>query len=68
MSESQNRPIVRIYESEIKSHLNEIIRSSVEDTLNAMLDQEADQICSAKRYEGRILRSEAPDAGWRGQS
>jgi putative transposase len=51
MSESQDRSIVRINESEIKSHLNEIVRSTVEDTLNAMLDQEADQICGAKRYE-----------------
>jgi transposase-like protein len=51
MSEVQDRSIVRINESEIKSHLNEIVRSTVEDTLNEMLDQEADQICGAKRYE-----------------
>jgi putative transposase len=35
----------------IKSHLNEIVRSTVEETLNQMLDAEAQQLCNAERYE-----------------
>jgi transposase-like protein len=31
--------------------LDEIVRSSVEETLNGLLDAEADQICGAQRYE-----------------
>ncbi|MFW6152061.1 MAG: IS256 family transposase [Verrucomicrobiota bacterium] len=43
--------IIKIDESEIKGHLGEMVRSTVEDTLNQMLDAEADQLCGAKRYE-----------------
>jgi transposase-like protein len=28
-----------------------VVRESVEQTLNALLDAEADQLCGAKRYE-----------------
>ena len=31
--------------------MDEVVRSSVEDTLNAMLEAEADQLCQAQRYE-----------------
>ena len=34
-----------------RKHLSEVVRSTVEETLNAMLDAEADQLCKAKRYE-----------------
>ena len=32
-------------------HLGEMVRGTVEETLNAMLDAEADQLCGAGRYE-----------------
>ncbi len=35
----------------VRGHLDELVRSTVEDTLNQMLDAEADQLCNAKRYE-----------------
>jgi putative transposase len=47
--------VVRIDEGQIQSHVNEVVRSTVEETLNALLDAEADRLCGAKRYE----RSEA---------
>lgn len=43
--------IVTIDESAIKSHLGELVRASVEETLNNLLDQEAQRLCNAERYE-----------------
>ena len=43
--------VIRIDESEIRSHLDEVVRGTVEETLNAMLDAEADEIGHAQRYE-----------------
>ena len=43
--------VIRIDESEIQSHLDKMVRGTVEDALNAMLDAEADEMCNAQRYE-----------------
>ena len=43
--------VIKINETQIKDHLGEIVRGTVEDTLNQMLDTEADQLCNAKKYE-----------------
>ena len=43
--------VVRIDEAKIEDHLGEIVRGTVEETLNAMLDAEADALCGAQRYE-----------------
>lgn len=43
--------VIRIDESEIRGHLDEMVRGTVEETLNAMLDAEADDMCNAQRYE-----------------
>jgi len=45
------RPILTIDEKEVHNHLDELVRSSVEQTLNQLLDAEADELCGAKRYE-----------------
>jgi putative transposase len=37
--------------SEIKNHLDRVVRGSVEETLNALLDAEADWLCNAQRCE-----------------
>jgi transposase-like protein len=42
---------VRVDEQKLRGHVDEIVRSSVEETLNGLLDVEADQICRAQRYE-----------------
>src|SRR3974390_2762994 len=47
--------IIQIDEARIRDHLGEMVRGTVEETLNAMLDAEADRLCGAARYE----RSEA---------
>src|SRR5947209_7482697 len=37
--------------SKVRSHVDEVVRSSMEQTLNALLDAEADRLCNAGRYE-----------------
>ncbi len=43
--------VIEIDEARIKDHVTEVVRGSVEDTLNALLDAEADRLCNAARYE-----------------
>jgi transposase-like protein len=43
--------IIRLDEAQLRSHLDKQITQSVEATLNALLDAEADALCGAKRYE-----------------
>ena len=43
--------VISMNETEVKDHLGEIVRSTVEETLNGLLDAEADDLCQAKRYE-----------------
>ena len=48
---------IEVNQEQIKGHLNELVRQSVEDTLNGLLDAEADRLCQAARYErvaGRV--------------
>ena len=45
------KQILKVDEKAVQSHLDEVVRQSVEDTLNGMLDAEADHLCQAKRYE-----------------
>ena len=47
--------VIQIDEARIRDHLGEMVRGTVEETLNALLDAEADRLCNAQRYE----RSEA---------
>jgi putative transposase len=44
-------PVVQIDEGRIQAHLDEVVRSTEEETLNALLDAEADHLCGAKKYE-----------------
>jgi transposase-like protein len=57
-SETGNiRNLIRIDEGEIRNHLDGLVKTSVEEVLNQYLDQEADQLCGAKRYKrnpGRV--------------
>lgn len=45
------RSAIKIDGDAVRGHLDELVRSTVEDTLNNLLDAEADQLCNAKRYE-----------------
>jgi hypothetical protein len=55
MKEKPMGQVIQIDEARIRDHLGEMVRGTVEETLSAMLDAEADQLCGAGRYE----RSEA---------
>jgi len=43
--------IVQLNEEVIKSELKELVRNSVEETLNGLLEQEAEQLTNAAKYE-----------------
>lgn len=45
-------------EQKVRAHVDEVVRQSVEETLNLLLDQEADQLCNAKRYERSADRAD----------
>ena len=44
-------PVVKIDEGRIQAHLDEVVRATVEETLNGLLDAEADRLCGAHKYE-----------------
>ena len=55
-------PIVTLNEESLKSDLRELVRKTVEDTLNGLLDEEAGDLVGAERYE-RAAGREAYRAG-----
>lgn len=46
-----SKKIVQLNEEVIKQELKELVRNSVEETLNGLLEQEAQQLTNAARYE-----------------
>ena len=50
--------VIQIDESKVQEHLGAIVRGTVEETLNSMLDAEADQLCKARRYERTAARKD----------
>jgi putative transposase len=43
--------VVRIDDERIRDHLGQIVRGTVEETLNGLLEAEADRLCNAARYQ-----------------
>ena len=43
--------VVRIDDEQIRGHLDRVVRGTVEETLAALLESEADRLCNAQRYE-----------------
>jgi putative transposase len=43
--------VIKINEAKIQSHLDEMVRSTVQQTINDLLNAEADRLCNAKIYE-----------------
>ena len=54
-SEKNLNNVIKIDRRQIQNHLDKMVRGTVEETLNSMLDAEADKLCNADRYQ----RSEA---------
>ena len=55
-------PIVSLNEESLRADLGELVRRTVEDTLNGLLEEEADDLVGAERYE-RTAEREAYRAG-----
>ena len=49
--ENQTGQIIQIDQAHLTEHLDKVVRGTVEETLNALLEAEADQLCQASRYE-----------------
>jgi putative transposase len=50
---------IRVNDGQLRGQIDEVVRSSVEETLNALLQAEADQICKAGRYQRSAERVDA---------
>ena len=42
--------VIKIEEEKIRSHVDQVVRKTVEQTLNGLLEAEANELCGAKRY------------------
>jgi transposase-like protein len=60
MSEDSEKlgKVIQIDEELVHDRLSELVRGSVEETLNTMLDAEADRLTNAKRYERTEARKD----------
>jgi putative transposase len=56
--ERKEGQIIRIEQEQLSKHLDKVVRSTVEETLNALLDAEADRLCHAGRYERNDARKD----------
>ena len=43
--------VIQVNEAELKDHVGQVVLNTVEETLNAMLDAEADELTGATKYE-----------------
>lgn len=48
--------VIKVDEGRMRQHVEEVVRQSVEETLNGLLEAEADELCGAKRYQRSIER------------
>ncbi|WP_423791157.1 hypothetical protein [Mitsuokella jalaludinii] len=46
--------IIQLNEDLIKNNLKDLVRDSVEETRNALLDHEADELVRAGKYEDKV--------------
>ena len=54
--------VIQIDEEQIREHLGNLVRGTVEETLNKLLDAEADQLCNAACYERTDARKDNASA------
>ena len=61
MGDDTTKPLtgtIQVDEGQLQDHVNETVRTSVEETLNALLEAEADPLCQAQRYERTPARKD----------
>lgn len=56
--ETRTGQIIRIEQEQLSRHLDKVVKSTVEETLNALLDAEAERLCHAGRYERTDARKD----------
>lgn len=49
--------VIAVDERQLREHVSEVVRQSVEETLNGLLQAEADALCQARRYERNAQRA-----------
>lgn len=49
--------VIAVDEKELRAHVSDVVRQSVEETLNGLLDAEAEALCQAKRCERNAERA-----------
>lgn len=54
----EDKKIIQLNEEAVRDHLGEVVRSTVEDTLNQMLDAEANRLCNAEKYSRDKARTD----------
>lgn len=52
------KDVFRIDEKQVRGHVDRVVRESVEQTLNGLLEAEAKQLCGAGRYERTDARKD----------
>ncbi len=57
-STPKSEKIIQLNEAAVRNHLGQIVRSTVEQTLNDMLDAEADRLCNAEKYQRNPARTD----------
>ena len=50
--------IIRIEQNQLTKHLDKVVRGTVEETLNSLLEAEAERLCQASRYERTDARKD----------
>ena len=59
--------MVQINDGKIRAHPDEVVRATLEETLNAMLDAEADHLCGARKHERTEGRKDTRAGGYERQ-
>lgn len=54
----QLQQALKIDTQQVQTHLDSVVRQSVEETINGLLDAEAEQLCNAGRYERSAERQD----------
>lgn len=50
--------LIQIDQGQVRTHLDEVVRGTVKQTLNTLLEEEADRVCQARRYERSAERAD----------
>jgi transposase-like protein len=50
-------PVIEVDKQQLRAYVSEVVRESVEQTLNGLLEAEADVLCQARRYERNAQRA-----------